>query len=201
MLTFGALLAGAPSPASAMMGGKSRTQGYAVQHSEAEWSRMLSQTQFTILRKGGTEAPYSSILEGEDRLGMNVCAGCGTQLFDSKEKFHSGTGWPSYAAPMKSSKDPSVSNVEMEAISQIQFQLAGAEVRCQNCGGHLGDVFSDGFLFPGTPAFVTGKRYCIDGAALVFFPKEQKGDSEDELEMVSGDTPPKNGNRRPVFQG
>ena len=71
-------------------------------------------------------------------------------------------------------------------------------IRCQTCGGHLGDVFADGYLFPGTPAFATGKRYCIDGAALAFVPKEQK--REGELEVVQGDLPPKN-KRRPVFQG
>lgn len=57
-----------------------------------------------------------------------------------------------------SKSDPDVSNVEMEDVSKVQYQLAGAEVRCKSCGGHLGDVFADGFLFPGTPAFVTGKR-------------------------------------------
>lgn len=93
----------------------------------------------------------------------------------------------------------------MEQMSKIQYQLAGAEVRCHTCGGHLGDVFADGFLFPGTPAFVSGKRYCIDGAALLFVPKEQKkGMGDGELEMVRGDMPPKRaegGGRGPVFPG
>ena len=180
------------------MNGKSRTQGYAIQHTEAEWSDILSSTQYFILRQGGTESPNSSILEGEERAGLYVCGGCGTPLFDAKEKFHSGTGWPSFASPVMSTSNPSISNVEMEEMSQIQYKLAGAEVRCQTCGGHLGDVFADGFLFPGTPAFVTGKRYCIDGGALLFVPKEQKGGGE--LEMVRGDMPPKNGGRA-VFPG
>ena len=97
----------------------------------------------------------------------------------------------SYAAPIQS-------NVEMEDVSTFQFQLAGAEVRCHTCGGHLGDVFADGFLFPGTPAFVTGKRYCIDGGALLFVPNVQNGDGD--LEFVRGDLPPEKATR-PVFQG
>jgi len=98
-----------------------------------------------------------------------------------------------------STSNPSVSNVEMEEMSKIQFQLAGAEVRCQSCGGHLGDVFADGFLFPGTPAFVSGKRYCIDGAALVFAPKEQKVNADGELEIVRGDLPPPKNGGSPAF--
>ena len=80
-------------------------------------------------------------------------------------------GWPSFAAPVMSSSKPSVSNVEREEMSEIQYKLAGAEVRCRTCGGHLGDVFADGYLFVGTPAFKTGKRYCIDGVAMLFLPE------------------------------
>ena len=92
-VTFGALLTAAATPANARST-KSRTAGYEVQRTEAEWSQLLSPQQNFILRQGGTESPYSSILEGEDRTGLFVCAGCGTPLFNSKEKFHSGTGWP-----------------------------------------------------------------------------------------------------------
>jgi peptide-methionine (R)-S-oxide reductase len=90
-LTFGAFLTASPANARSS---KSRTTGYDVQHTESEWSQMLSPQQNFILRQGGTESPYSSILEGEDRAGLFICAGCGTPLFNSKEKFHSGTGWP-----------------------------------------------------------------------------------------------------------
>ena len=90
-LTFGALLTASTANARST---KSRTSGYDVQHTESEWSQMLSAQQNFILRQGGTESPYSSILEGEDRSGLFVCAGCGTPLFNSKSKFHSGTGWP-----------------------------------------------------------------------------------------------------------
>ena len=186
LLTTSTILSKSTTPAANAFGGKSRTQGYDTQHSEKEWSDQLSPDQYFI-RNGGTEAPYSSILEGEERDGTYVCAGCSTPLFDASQKFHSGTGWPSYAKPIGN-------NVEMENMSQIQYKLAGAEVRCSTCGGHLGDVFADGFLFPGTAAFVTGQRYCIDGAALVFQPKDDGGDE------VRGDLPPKNGGK-PVFYG
>ena len=188
-LTFGSLVI-TPFvpilPATAKMGGRSRTEGYAIQHTEKEWSDMLTSTQYFILRNGGTESPYSSILEGEERDGTYVCAGCQSELFDAKQKFHSGTGWPSFAKGIGD-------NVEIEDVSKIQFQLAGAELRCHACGGHLGDVFADGYLFAGTPAMATGKRYCIDGAALVFAPA-------DGGEKVRGDLPAKNGGR-PVFPG
>lgn len=180
---------------------KSRTTGYSIQHTEAEWSKLLSKQQYFILREGGTESPYSSILEGEERAGLYLCSGCQTPLFDAKQKFHSGTGWPSFASPLMSSADSNVSNVEMEDGSVFQYKLAGAEVRCHSCGGHLGDVFADGFLFVGTPAAKTGQRYCIDGAALLFAPEptEQQKSSE-QLEIVRGDLPPRNG-ERPVFFG
>ena len=187
-LTLGSLVVSSPIPvisAASAKNAKSRSEGYAIQHTEAEWSELLTSMQYFILRNGGTESPYSSILEGEERPGMYVCAGCGTPLFDANQKFHSGTGWPSFASSVMNKSNPSVSNVEMENVSQIQYQLAGAEVRCQSCGGHLGDVFADGFLFPGTPAFASGKRYCIDGAALLFVPKDQKQGGE--LDIVRGD--------------
>lgn len=165
-VTFGAMAAlslatTTTSPAHAM-NPKSRTKGYQVQKSDSEWRATLSPTQYDILRLGGTERPFSSILESEKRQGTFVCAGCGTPLFSSDQKFNSGTGWPSFARGLE--------GVETEDVNAITANLVGAELRCAVCGGHLGDVFQDGFLFPGTPAFVSGKRYCIDGAALIFEP-------------------------------
>jgi peptide-methionine (R)-S-oxide reductase len=154
---------------------KSRTIGYNVQKKEEEWQSLLSPTQYFILRRGGTERPYSSILEGEERPGTYKCAACGTPLFDAKEKFHSGTGWPSFARALP--------GVEVEAVNPVQANLAGAELRCRACGGHLGDVFNDGYLFVGTPAFTSGTRFCIDGAALVFEPSDGSA-------VVRGDRPP-----------
>lgn len=164
-LSFGAIASltfvSSVSPAVAM-NPKSRSKGYDVQKTDAEWKSSLSSTQYDILRLGATERPYSSVLEGEKREGTFVCAGCGTKLFASDQKFKSGTGWPSFARALP--------GVEVESVSQVTANLMGAELRCGTCGGHLGDVFTDGFLFPGTPAFTSGKRYCIDGAALVFEP-------------------------------
>lgn len=160
---------------------RSRTDGYAIQKTQEEWKRLLSPMQYRILREGGTEKPYFSILEGEDRPGVFKCAGCGSDLFSSTEKFHSGTGWPSFA---KGLEDVEIEDVDSLTAALIAAGMSGAELRCRTCGGHLGDVFNDGFLFVGTPAAKTGKRYCIDGAALVFHP-------QDNSEPVRGDTPAK----------
>ena len=154
---------------------KSRSEGYEVQYTEREWAYMLSGKQYNILREGGTERQYSSILEGEDREGQYICAGCNTPLFESSAKFHSGTGWPSYAAALP--------GVEIQQVNAVQASLLGAEIRCATCGGHLGDLFNDGLVYVGTPAFETGKRFCVDGAALIFKPKDGSDD-------VSGDLPP-----------
>ena len=131
-----------------------------MQKSDDEWQSQLTARQYDVLRQGGTERPYTSVLEEEERTGTYSCVGCGEKLFASEAKFHSGTGWPSFAT--------SLAGVEVEKVSFVQAQLTGAELRCKTCGGHLGDVFSDGYLFVGTPAAASGKRYCIDGSALVF---------------------------------
>jgi len=154
----------------------SRSEGYSVQHSDREWSYLLSGSQYNILRQGGTERPYSSILESEERPGTYKCAGCATDLFSAADKFHSGTGWPSYAAGTE--------NVQVAPVNPVLMTLGGAEIRCGKCGGHLGDIFLDGKLYVGTRAFETGKRFCVDGAALVFQPSEAGQDP------VFGDTPP-----------
>jgi peptide-methionine (R)-S-oxide reductase len=123
-----------------------------------DWKELLTSGQYFVLRQGGTEPPFSSPLVDEKRRGVYVCAGCVAPLFDSTRKFESGTGWPSFAAPRVGA---------VEVVPKL-----GNLLKCSQCGGHLGDVFSDGRKFPGTPAEVTGKRYCIDGAALVFVPSD-----------------------------
>ena len=154
---------------------RSRSEGYSVQKSEDEWQKQLSAIQYNILRQGGTERPGYSILETEKRPGIFRCAGCGTDLFQTADKFNSGTGWPSFASGLP--------GVEIDpTVDPVTASLAGAELRCKTCGGHLGDVFNDGFLFQGTVAAKTGKRYCIDGAALVFYP-------DDGGTSLSGDMP------------
>ena len=159
------------APPAARAGGRSRSQGYEVVKEEAEWSAQLSEMQYFILRRGGTERPNSSPLVKEKRAGKFMCVACERALFASDQKFESGTGWPSFADKLE---------VEVVGGNPIQTALLGSELRCKGCGGHLGDVFADGLLFPGTPAAKTGLRYCIDGAALVFVP--DSGDAP-----VSGD--------------
>lgn len=154
---------------------KSRTAGYPVQKTESEWKAMLSPVQYNILRQGGTERSGFSILEKEKRPGTFKCAGCGTPLFVTADKFNSGTGWPSFARGLP--------GVEVERVDPLTANLSGAELRCKTCGGHLGDVFRDGFLFQGTEAAVTGQRFCIDGAALVFYP------DDDDAQPLRGDVP------------
>ncbi|KAK1737884.1 peptide-methionine (R)-S-oxide reductase [Skeletonema marinoi] len=158
---------------------KSRTEGYDVQHTEREWAYILSGAQYNILRKGGTERQKSSILNTytTENVGSYVCAGCNTPLFTSADKFSSGTGWPSFSTALQ--------GVEEEELDPIRATLDGKEVRCATCGGHLGDLFNDGWIYRGTSAAKTGKRYCIDGAALIFKP-------EDGGEDVFGDLPPPN---------
>ena len=159
---------------SAFPKGKNRTDGYEVQHSSSEWSSILSSAQYSVLRRGGTERQRASILEKEKRNGVYVCAGCHSELFASSAKFDSGTGWPSFDSPMN------VKNFELEDAGLFQA-LDGVEVRCKTCGGHLGDLFGDGWRYGSK----TGKRYCINGAALIFLP-------EGDEKPLRGDVPPRN---------
>ncbi|GFH56901.1 methionine sulfoxide reductase B [Chaetoceros tenuissimus] len=153
---------------------KNRTDGYEVRHSSSEWSTILSPAQYNVLRRGGTERQRASILEKEKRNGVYVCAGCQNDLFASSAKFDSGTGWPSFDSPMN------VKNIEIEDVSFLQA-FDGVEVRCKTCGGHLGDLFGDGWRYGSK----TGKRYCINGAALIFL-------SEGDDKPLRGDLPPRN---------
>lgn len=174
-------LATASSSAASASNPKSRSEGYAVQYTDREWAYMLSGSQYNILRQGGTERQKSSILNtftATGNVGTYVCAGCKTPLFSSKDKFSSGTGWPSFASALE--------GVEVEAVDPLTATLAGREVRCGTCGGHLGDLFNDGWIYVNTLAFQTGNRYCIDGAALIFKPEDPTA------EEIYGDTPPPN---------
>ena len=125
---------------------------FPFQLSDAEWRRRLSPAAYAVLRRHATERPYSSPLDRENRRGVFRCAGCDQPLFPSAAKFDSRTGWPSFHTPLRNA-------LGMKVDSSLGF--ARKEVHCARCGGHLGHVFDDG------PA-PTGKRYCINGAALRF---------------------------------
>src|SRR5437016_1613634 len=123
--------------------------------SEEEWRKALTADEFQVLRKHSTERAGTSPLNQEKRDGTFRCRGCGQPLFTSNTKFESGTGWPSFWAPVDDA-------VETE-VDRSLF-MTRTEVHCARCGGHLGHVFPDG------PA-PTGKRYCMNGVALEFKPE------------------------------
>ena len=132
------------------------TEHYEVEKPEEEWRRELSPEQFHVLRRHGTERPGSSPLNAEKRPGTFLCAGCGQALFDAGTKYESGTGWPSFWAPL----DGAVGTQTDRSLFMTR-----TEVHCARCGGHLGHVFPDG-------PKPTGQRFCMNGAAMRFEPEE-----------------------------
>jgi peptide-methionine (R)-S-oxide reductase len=121
---------------------------------DAEWRATLTAAQYSVLRKEGTEPPFTSSLLHEERKGIFACAGCGLDLFSSATKFDSGTGWPSFWAPL----DHAVNTHEDRSYFMVR-----TAVTCRRCDGHLGHVFDDG-------PKPTGLRYCMNGLALTFKP-------------------------------
>ncbi len=129
-------------------------EAFEVVRSEAEWRQALTPAQFNVLREHGTERAGSSPLDKEYRKGTYHCAGCDLPLFSSETKFDSGTGWPSFWAPIEGAVGTSVDKT---------LFFTRTEVHCRRCGGHIGHVFEDG-----PPP--TGLRYCMNGVALTFVP-------------------------------
>ena len=130
------------------------SEKFEINKTEAEWREILTPEQFQVLRKHGTERARTSPLDKQYNPGDYVCAGCELPLFSSETKFDSGTGWPSFYAPMEDA---------IATSTDKAFFMTRVEVHCRRCGGHLGHVFNDG-----PPP--TGKRYCMNGVSLKFIP-------------------------------
>ena len=135
------------------------SESYPIVKTETEWKTQLSASEFNVLRKAGTERPFSSPLDKNYEPGTYICAACNTVLFKSEHKFDSGTGWPSFDR-----------EIEDNVLFTTDYDLgyARTEEHCATCGGHLGHVFGDG------PRETTGKRHCINGIALKFVPSSNE---------------------------
>ena len=129
-------------------------QQFEVTHTDAEWRKLLTPNQYAVLRREATEPAFSSPLNHEKRRGTFACAGCALDNFSSATKFDSGTGWPSFWAPI----DKAVITKRDSSLGMVR-----TAVECRRCGGHLGHVFDDG-------PRPTGLRYCMNGVALTFKP-------------------------------
>ena len=131
---------------------------FEIQKTEQEWQETLTPEQFRVLRKHGTERAGTSPLDKNYDEGTYLCAGCGQPLFSSDTKYNSGTGWPSFYAPLEDAVGTSVDR---------SLFMTRTEVHCDRCGGHLGHVFNDG-------PKPTGQRYCMNGVALKFIPEKSE---------------------------
>ena len=160
MLTRRLFLATAAA-AGGMASAPALAAGFEVTHTPAEWRQILTPARYAVLREAATESAHSGALMGERsnldkefRAGTYACAGCALPVYSSKAKFDSGTGWPSFTAPLPGAVGTKADN---------SLFATRTEVHCRRCGGHLGHVFADG------PA-PTGKRYCMNALAMRFRP-------------------------------
>jgi peptide-methionine (R)-S-oxide reductase len=125
---------------------------------EQEWKEILTEEEYYVLRKKGTERPYTGQFTDSKNEGIYVCKGCGTELFKSEAKFDSHCGWPSFYEGIEKNK--------IKETPDYSHGMVRTEVTCAKCGGHLGHVFNDG------PADKTGLRYCINSISLGFISKQ-----------------------------
>jgi peptide-methionine (R)-S-oxide reductase len=148
------------------LGGRGQAAGksFQVSLSDDDWRRKLSAAQYRVLREHGTERAGSSPLDKQYEAGVYNCAGCGQPLFASDTKFNSGTGWPSFWAPLDDA---------VETQTDRSLFMTRTEVHCSHCGGHLGHVFDDG-------PQPSGQRYCMNGVSLEFEPGERATDSAED---------------------
>ena len=135
-------------------GAAEAAERFEVTKTPAEWRRILGPQRYSVLREAATERAGTSPLDREHRRGAFLCAGCDLPLYSSAAKFDSGTGWPSFTAPLANA---------VRTRSDRGLLMARTEVHCRRCGGHLGHVFDDG-------PRPTGKRYCMNGLAMKFRP-------------------------------
>jgi peptide-methionine (R)-S-oxide reductase len=137
-----------------LVGGARAEESFAIAHSDSDWRKLLTADQFAVLRESATEIPFTSPLLHEKRVGNFACAGCDLDLFSSTTKYDSGTGWPSFWAPLPQA---------IGTRRDTSFGVVRTAVHCSRCGGHLGHVFEDG-------PKPTGLRYCMNGVAMIFKP-------------------------------
>jgi peptide-methionine (R)-S-oxide reductase len=148
-----ALMAGWSDAAAQKGAKKVQAKVEKIEKTDAEWKKLLTPEQYRVLRQEGTERAWTSPLNDNKKKGVYVCAACGLPLYHSDTKFDSGTGWPSFWAPI----DPA----HIGTTTDRSFFQTRTEVHCARCGGHLGHVFPDG-----PPP--TGQRYCMNGVSLKF---------------------------------
>jgi peptide-methionine (R)-S-oxide reductase len=156
VLGSAAVLAGIGALRWGSAGASSEAKGtFPVTKTDEEWRAQLTKAQYEVLRKHGTERAGTSPLNFEKRKGIFSCAGCEAALYSSDTKFESGTGWPSFYAPLPDA---------VGTTTDKSYFMTRTEVHCARCGGHLGHVFEDG-------PKPTGLRYCMNGVAMTFKPE------------------------------